>query len=81
MKLDELNEIVEKSKHGEATITDVIAIAAASLESSSRHGRETRRILGEMNQALSELACRLERLEKHVGSPIWQLAHDDSDMV
>jgi hypothetical protein len=80
VKIEELNSIVERSKTGDATLSDVVAICAATIESVSKHGKRTREVLGTINQTLEEMSRRLDRLEKHSGSPLWQLGFDQEEV-
>ncbi len=78
MKQSRLDELNDKIKNVEIDIVEVAEIASANLESSSRHSKEIKTRLSSIEENISEINKKLDKILNNL-SPAFGIVIEDEE--
>lgn len=79
MKQTRLDELNEKIKNSEISLIEVAEIVSATLESSSRHSKEIKSRLSSIEENLSEINKKLEKILSNLSPAFGVVIEDEED--
>lgn len=77
MTQEELDQILERAKAGEATLADVVEIVGATLMSVSRHARDIKTKQDELHAKLEGLSARVAKVESYTSDWLYRAVVED----